>query len=296
MERIKVSENVSLSRIIYGMWRLTDDTDTSSSHITKKLEACLEQQITTIDQADIYGGYEAEELLGVSLKENGYRDKLEIVTKCGIIAPVGRFKQSPVKYYDTSKEHINQSVEQSLKLMNIDYIDLLLLHRPDPFMNPEETGLTLDSLVEQGKVREVGVSNFKPYDFSLLQSFMHKKLVTNQIEISIMSNDCFTNGDLAFMQKKRLPIMAWSPLAGGKLFDSDNKFLIDLLKEISNIYDTTPAAIAIAWLLAHPANIMPVMGTNSLPRIRNLSKACDINLDKQSWFRIYETAMGHEVP
>ena len=144
MERIKVSENVSLSRIIYGMWRLTDDKDTSSSHITKKLEACLEQQITTIDQADIYGGYEAEELLGVSLKENGYRDKLEIVTKCGIIAPVGRFKQSPVKYYDTSKEHINQSVEQSLKLMNIDYIDLLLLHRPDPFMNPEETGSTLD--------------------------------------------------------------------------------------------------------------------------------------------------------
>ena len=180
--------------------------------------------------------------------------------------------------------------------MNIDYIDLLLLHRPDPFMNPEETGFTLDNLVEQGKVREVGVSNFNPYDFSLLQSFMHKKLVTNQIEISIMSNDCFTNGDLAFMQEKRLPIMAWSPLAGGKLFDSDNKFLIDLLKEISNIYDTTPAAIAIAWLLAHPANIMPVMGTNSLPRIRTLSKACDINLDKQSWFRLYETAMGHEVP
>ena len=114
MERIKVSENVSLSRIIYGMWRLTDDMDTSSSHITKKLEACLEQQITTIDQADIYGGYEAEELLGISLKESGYRDKLEIVTKCGIIAPVGRFKQSPVKYYDTSKEHIYQSVEHSL--------------------------------------------------------------------------------------------------------------------------------------------------------------------------------------
>ena len=111
-----------------------------------------------------------------------------------------------------------------------------------------------------------------------------------------MSNDCFTNGDLAFMQEKRLPIMAWSPLAGGKLFDSNNKFLIDLLKEISKIYDTTPAAIAIAWLLAHPAKILPVMGTNSLPRIRTLSKACDINLDKQSWFRIYETAVGHEVP
>ena len=119
MDRIKISDDVSLSRIIYGMWRLTDDSNTRPSYISQKIEACLEQEITTIDQADIYGGYEAEELFGAALKENGYRDKLEIVTKCGIIAPVGRFKNSRVKHYNTSKEHISQSVELSLKLMNI---------------------------------------------------------------------------------------------------------------------------------------------------------------------------------
>ena len=296
MERIKISDDVSFSRIIYGMWRLTDDSNTSPSHISQKIEACLEQKITTIDQADIYGGYEAEELFGAALKENGHRDKIEIVTKCGIIAPVGRFKNSRVKHYNTSKEHISQSVELSLKLMNTDYIDLLLLHRPDPFMNAEETGYILDSLIAQGKVREVGVSNFKPNDFSLLQSYMNNKLVTNQIEISVISNQCFTNGDVAFMQEKRLPIMAWSPLAGGKIFEKGNETLMDLLKDIANSHNSTPTCIATAWLLSHPANIMPVMGTNSLSRIKSLAEACNVNLDRQSWFEIYETANGREVP
>lgn len=296
MDRIKISDDVSLSRIIYGMWRLTDDSNTSPSYISQKIEACLEQKITTIDQADIYGGYEAEELFGAALKENGYRDKLEIVTKCGIIAPVGRFKNSRVKHYNTSKEHISQSVELSLKLMNTDYIDLLLLHRPDPFMNAEETGYILDSLIEQGKVREVGASNFKHHDFSLLQSHMNNNLVTNQIEISVIANQCFVNGDVAFMQERRLPIMAWSPLAGGKIFGKGNEKLMNLLKDMAKFHNSTPTGIAIAWLLAHPANIMPVMGTNSLSRIKSLADACNVNLDMQSWFEIYETANGHEVP
>ncbi len=278
------------------MWRLTDDNDTSPSYINRKIEACLEQEITTIDQADIYGGYQAEELFGVALKQSGYRDKLEIVTKCDIVAPIGRHKNAKLKYYDTSREHITQSVEQSLKLMNTDYVDLLLIHRPDPLMEPEETGGVLDDLVKTGKVRHVGVSNFKPNDFALLQSYMQQKLVTNQIEISVLANDCFTNGDVAFMQKERLPIMAWSPLAGGRLFDQKNQKLFDLLEVVARSNETSPTAIAIAWLLAHPAKIMPVMGTNSLERIKSLSMACKVKLDKQSWFEIYELANGQEVP
>ena len=296
MNRINLSDDVSLSQIIYGMWRLTEDSDTSPSYVNQKIEACLEQQITTIDQADIYGGYEAEEVFGTALRQSGYRDKLEIVTKCDIIAPIGRHKESRVKYYDTSREHITQSVEQSLKLMNIDYIDLLLIHRPDPLMDAEQTGAVLDSLVQSGKAKHIGVSNFKPHDFALLQSYMHQKLVTNQIEISVLANECFTNGDVAFMQKERLPIMAWSPLAGGRLFDKSNQELFALLKMMANSHNTSPTAIAVAWLLAHPANIMPVMGTNSIERIKSLSMGCKVKLDRQSWFEIYELANGHEVP
>ena len=296
MNRINLSDDVSLSQIIYGMWRLTEDSDTSPSYVNQKIEACLDQQITTIDQADIYGGYEAEEVFGTALRQSGHRDKLEIVTKCDIIAPIGRHKEARVKYYDTSREHITQSVEQSLKLMNIDYIDLLLIHRPDPLMDAEQTGAVLDSLVQSGKAKHIGVSNFKPYDFALLQSYMHQKLVTNQIEISVLANECFTNGDVAFMQKERLPIMAWSPLAGGRLFDNSNQELFTLLNMMANSHNTSPTAIAVAWLLAHPANIMPVMGTNSIERIKSLSMGCKVKLDRQSWFEIYELANGHEVP
>ena len=296
MNRINLSDDVSLSQIIYGMWRLTEDSDTSPSYVNQKIEACLDQQITTIDQADIYGGYEAEEVFGTALRQSGHRDKLEIVTKCDIIAPIGRHKEARVKYYDTSREHITQSVEQSLKLMNIDYIDLLLIHRPDPLMDAEQTGAVLDSLVQSGKAKHIGVSNFKPYDFALLQSYMHQKLVTNQIEISVLANECFTNGDVAFMQKERLPIMAWSPLAGGRLFDKSNQELFTLLNMMANSHNTSPTAIAVAWLLAHPAKIMPVMGTNSLERIKSLSMGCKVKLDRQSWFEIYELANGHEVP
>ncbi len=139
------------------------------------------------------------------------------MTKCGIVAPAGRHSAARVKHYDTGAKHINASVEASLRDMNTDRIDLLLIHRPDPMMDPEETGETLDALVASGKVRSVGVSNFRPWDFSLLQSNMTEELVTNQIEISLAETSAFTNGDLAYLQERALPVMAWSPLGGGSL-------------------------------------------------------------------------------
>ena len=296
MDRISISQEMSFSKIIFGMWRLTDDPDISPSHIHKKIEACLEQDITTIDQADIYGGYTSEEVFGIALKQSRVRDRLEIITKCGIIAPIGKYHDARVKYYDTSRTHIIQSVEQSLRLMNIDYIDLLLIHRPNPLMDAEDTGSALDDLMQSGKVKSVGTSNFKPHDFRLLQSSMHQKLTTNQIEISVMANDCFTNGDVAYFQEKKLPIMAWSPLSGGRLFDGDNKKLLSVLQDKADENNTTPTAIAVAWLLSHPAKIMPIMGTNSLPRIQSISMACKVKLDTQSWFEIFEAANGHDVP
>ncbi|MEO1476589.1 MAG: aldo/keto reductase, partial [Pseudomonadota bacterium] len=277
--------------------RLGDDTDTSPAHVRAKVDACLAQGITTIDQADIYGGYEAEELLGACFKQSkGLRDKVEIVTKCDIIAPVGRYADARVKYYDTSRDHVLASVEHSLRLMEIDHIDLLLIHRPDPFMDHEETGAALDEVIAAGKVRAAGVSNFRPYDFSLLQSAMENDLVTNQIEMSVLAHEAFTNGDLAFLQEHGIPPMAWSPLAGGGLFDGSNKTVTDKLTEVGKRSGADITAVAIAWLLAHPAQILPVMGTNKLERIADFSKALDVPMDRQTWFEIYTAALGQEVP
>jgi predicted oxidoreductase len=265
--------------------------------VQAKVEACLAQGITTMDQADIYGGYTAEGILGAAFRAApGLRDKVELVTKCDIIAPVGRYADRRVKYYDTSAHHITASVEMSLQAMGTDRIDLLLIHRPDPLMHHEETGRALDTLVAAGKVRAVGVSNFLRHDWSLLQSAMETPLATNQIELSVLHHAPFTNGEVAWMQERDVPIMAWSPLAGGRLFGPEGAAVHAVLARIGAEQGTTPEAVAVAWLLRHPARILPVMGTNSLSRIATLADATRVTLDRQSWFEIYTAALGHEVP
>jgi predicted oxidoreductase len=296
MNRVEVGE-LELSRIVYGMWRLGDDEDTSPGHVQAKVEACLAQGITTMDQADIYGDYGAEELLGAAFKAApGLRDKVELVTKCDIVAPIGKHAGVRVKHYDTSEAYITGCVENSLSLMATDRIDLLLIHRPDPLMDHAETGRALDALVASGKVRAVGVSNFRPWDWSLLQSAMDTPLVTNQIEISAMHLAPFTNGDLAFHQEHGHPVMAWSPLAGGRLFTEEGAAVREVLTRIGHEQGVDPGAVAVAFLLRHPARILPVMGTNSLGRIAGLSDALKVSLDRQDWYEIYSATLGTEVP
>jgi predicted oxidoreductase len=296
MERIALGP-VTVSRLVYGMWRLGDDPDISAAHVQAKIEACLQQGITTLDQADIYGGYTAEAILGGALRAApSLRDRVEIVTKCDIVAPVGRHSAARVKYYDTSAAHITASVEASLRDMATDRIDLLLIHRPDPLMDQTETGAALDALVASGKVRAVGVSNFRPWDFTLLQSAMATPLVTNQIELSLNARDAFTNGDLAFLQERRIPPMAWSPLAGGHLRAEANAALSARMDAIGQASGTDWTAVAVAWLLHHPARVIPVLGTNTLSRIAAISDALKVPMDRQTWFELYTLAQGHEVP
>jgi predicted oxidoreductase len=297
MERVDLQKGLSLSRLVYGMWRIGDDTDTSPKHVQAKIEICLEQGITSFDQADIYGGYSAEAIMGAALKTApGLRDKMEIVTKCGIVAPAGRYADRRVKHYDTSRAHIVASVEHSLRDMATDRIDLLLIHRPDPLMDHHETGAALDEVVASGKVRAVGVSNFRPWDWTLLQSAMKTRLVTNQIEMSLVAHTSFTNGNLAFLQERGIAPMAWSPLGGGTLFANSSSKLRDMLAGIGAAQGVDTAAVAVAWLLKHPARILPVLGTNTLSRIAAIGDAAKVTLDRQSWFELYEQALGHEVP
>ena len=296
MERVNLGVGMSISRIVYGMWRLTDDADTSPVHVQEKIETCLAQGITTVDQADIYGGYMAEELLGNALKGTALRDKIEIVTKCNIVAPVGRHAMARVKYYDTSRAHITASIDASLRLMGVDYIDLLLIHRPDPMMNHLETGSTLDDILSTGKIRAVGVSNFRPWDIDLLQSAMKSPIIVNQIEISVLHHKPFTNGDIAFLQQRGITPMAWSPLAGGALFDTANKSLLEALAKVAERLESDVTSVAVAWLLAHPARVLPVMGTNNLERIAAFSKATSLIINRQTWYEISTAALGEDVP
>lgn len=295
MDRIALNDDLELSRLVYGMWRLGDAEDTSPEHVRAKIEACLDQGITTMDQADIYGGYMAEEILGNALTPE-LRDRIEIVTKCDIVAPAGRYESTKVKHYDTSRAHVVGSVEHSLRLMQTDRIDLLLIHRPDPLMDHEETGAALDEVVKSGKVRAVGVSNFRPWDLDLLQSGMSTPLVTNQIEMSLLNHAPFTNGDVAFHQRQKQPLMAWSPLGGGALFAAENAALRTRLSEIAEEQGVDDAAVAVAWLLAHPARILPVLGTNNLDRIGRIGDAAKVTMDRETWFDLYTHALGHEVP
>lgn len=295
LDRIQLSPELELSRLVYGLWRIGSDSDTSPKHVQAKVEACLEQGITTMDNADIYGGYTAEAIFGGALKASpSLRDKIEIVTKCGIVAPAGRHSAVRGKHYDTTAEHINTSVEASLRDMATDCIDLLLIHRPDPFMDPDITGSTLDALVASGKVRAVGVSNFRPWDFSLLQSSMESTLVTNQIELSLLATSAFTDGDLAYLQERAIAPMAWSPLGGGSLFS--NADLMTVLDRIASEQRVDAGAVAIAWLLAHPANILPVLGTNNLDRIKKIGDAGKVTIDRQAWFELYTAAIGEPIP
>jgi len=297
MERVTLTDELSLSRLVYGMWRLTDDVDTSPAHVEAKVEACLAQGITTIDQADIYGGYTAEGVFGAALKAApGLRDRIEIVTKCDIVAPAGRYADAPVKYYDTSAAHIAASIEHSLREMAIERIDLLLIHRQDPLMDAGETGRALDDAVAAGKVGAVGVSNFLPWDLDLLQSAMRTRLVTNQIEISLARLDPFTNGELAHLQRLGIPPMAWSPLGGGAVMTGGNPALVAELDRVAQAQGVDRAAVAVAWLLRHPSGILPVMGTNTLSRIARLADALQVEIDRPTWFALYSAALGHEVP
>lgn len=300
MQMVQLGQSeVQLSRLVYGVWRLGDADNVSTSHIREKIDLCLDQGISSFDHADIYGDYECERLFGQALQQDpSLRTKMQLISKCDIALISDKFPQRRVKFYDTSAQYIQDSVEKSLQNLHTDYLDLLLIHRPDPFMDAAETGKTLDALIDSGKIRAVGISNFDVWDWRLLQSHMTHRLVVNQVEMSLLNHDSFTNGHLSAMQLDGLTPMAWSPLAGGALFQESaaTARLAPIFERVCQQQDCTIDQAAVAWLLAHPASILPVVGTNHPDRIKSLSRAMDIQIDRETWFELLTAASGHEVP
>lgn len=303
MKRINLPNGRALSQLAYGVWRLSDAQDTTVNANLERIDACLAQGITTFDHADIYGDYRCEALFGQAIKARpSLRDQIEVVTKTDIMLLSQQWPGTRLKHYDTSPAHVTASVERSLQRIAVDVIDLLLIHRPDPLMDAEALGRCLDGLVDSGKVRGVGVSNFMPWDVDLLQSRMKHRLQVNQIELGLLHTAPFTNGQVAHAQQHRTPVMAWSPLGGGRLHTQAGQAgtaaarLAPRLQELARASAVDETAVAIAWLLHHPAQVLPVLGSNQLERMARFADATRVPMDRQTWFELYELANGHEVP
>ncbi len=278
-----------LSRIISGAWRW----NLPETEIKKLIDASLSVGITTFDHADIYGDHINEEIFGNVLKKNpSLRNQMELVTKCGIKFKSAKRPNTWVKHYDTSKEHILWAAENSLKMLNTDHIDLLLIHRPDPLLNPTEVAEAFGLLKQSGKVLNFGVSNFTPTQFEMLQSYMSFPLVTNQLEISLSCIDPLFDGGVDVLMKHKVSPMAWSPLGGGKLVSENKGELFSKTLQ----YGATESQLSLAWLLRHPSKIFPVIGTTKPERIIESAKAVDIKMDMQDWFEMLKVVMGKELP
>ncbi len=274
----------------WGIW----GANHSKEKVQKLIETCLSEGLYTFDHADIYGDYTTEKLFGDALSEMHIkREEIQLISKCGIEMPC-KNRNYQIKSYNYSKEHIIKSVEKSLENLQTDYLDILLLHRPSPLMNPGEIAETFDELREQKKVRHFGVSNFSVSQFELINDAF--PLVTNQVEISINHTDAFYNGTLDQMLLKKLRPMAWSVM--GNYFtqpSAQNARIKKVLDELCTKYGAEENHILLAFLFLHPAQILPVIGTSKEQTIKDLKKSLDLKLDREDWFRLLEAVEGKEV-
>jgi predicted oxidoreductase len=287
------------SRLIWGAWRALDhEASNTPQKMLRLIETCLDLGITTIDHADIYGGYGVETLFGEALKlKPALRNKLELVTKCGIALVTAARPNHRLKHYNSSAAHITTSVEHSLQNLCTDRIELLLLHRPDPLLDADEVAEALMALVKAGKVRALGVSNYTNDQLSLLQSRLSVPLVTNQIELSLAYTGPLTDGSLDYAQQHRMSPMIWSPLGGGKLLADPQSAITKVLAAMAEHYGLDgPAAMAIAWLLRLPSKPLPILGSMDASRLVAMAKADAVAMDLQDWFALLAAAEGREVP
>lgn len=291
---------MELPEFIHGMWRL-NDWNFTNKELLNFIEEVLDLGISTFDHADIYGDYTCESIFGNALKEKPIlRHKMKIITKCGIKLLSEKYPERSIKIYDYSYEHIVLSVENSLKNLNTDFIDLLLLHRPSPMMNAEEVASAFSKLHADGKVLNFGVSNFNPLQFELLNSVVDTKLVANQVEISPFNLEHFENGNLEYFQKEKIIPMSWSPLAGGKLFRPTTNHELNLTNTIKVIGEELGTdkidQVVLAWLLTHPSGIIPVLGSGKIDRIKSAVQSSNYKMNLEQWFKIYTAATGSELP
>jgi predicted oxidoreductase len=287
---------MQLSPIVAGVWRLHEwKLDTRG--LVRWISQALQIGITSFDHADIYGGYGVEALFGEALAASpGLRERIQLVTKCGIKLRSPARPSHAIKSYDSSRAHVIASVENSLRALRTDRIDLLLIHRPDWLLDPDELAATFTELKTAGKVLHFGVSNHSPSQFALL----HKRvpLVTHQIELSPLQMGALSDGTLEQAVDLKLPPMIWSPLAGGRLMsaqDAQAQRVRAVLEELGRARGVSAATMAYAWIRRHPAKPIPITGSGRFEALREAVASLDVQLSGEDWYRVWQASMNQEV-
>lgn len=295
----EIDLNVVTKRFILGCWRLSE-WSYSTQDLNKYIQQVIELGINSFDHADIYGDYSCEELFGNALKLTPtIRQKIKLTSKCGIKLQSSKFPQHAQHIYDTSFQHIVTAAERSLTNLQTNYLDLLLIHRPDPLMDAAEIALAFNQLKKAGKVLNFGVSNFTPAQFELLQSYLDYPLQTNQIEASVLCHENFLNGNFDHLQMKRIIPQIWSPLAGGSIFTETNELSIQRVQaaliKLARHYAVAPDLIALAWLLKLPSQPQIILGSGKLNRVIHAIQSININLNRDDWFELWVSFFGRDI-
>ena len=302
MNTINNSLRYDAGNFAYGTWRILDQKIPATiEDLAQRLHACLEQGVTTLDTAEIYGGYLVEKAVGKVLKSHQkLREGLKVVTKAGIDVPSAGKPHANLPQYNATGKNLIHCAEKSLRLLGIDAIDLFLVHRPDWLTDPEDTATGLQQLLDDGKVKNVGVSNYTIHQFETLDLLLGGQLATNQVEFSPLKMAPLYDGIFSQCQQKKIRPMVWSPLGGGTLFrdqEGPAKRLRDKVVELSPKYNNaTIDALIYAWILAVPSRPTVILGTNKLDRILNGAKGATIDLEREDWYAMWEAAKGQSVP
>jgi predicted oxidoreductase len=289
--------SVKLSTVIAGVmnWSLLENTQNNSDFM-RLINLFVENEITTFDHADIYGGYSIEAIFGKALSESKIsRDKIQLISKCGIQYTSENRPENKIKHYEYSKEYITWSVENTLKNLKTDYLDVFLLHRPSPLLQSDEVADAVAQLKQDGKILDFGVSNFTSSQTELIRE--KTNVAFNQIQFSATHFEAMTDGSLDYMQLHHITPMAWNPL--GTIFreNSEQTFrLRQLLVQLVDKYEVGSDILLLAWIKQHPAGILPVAGTVNPGRIQQLPKVQALKLELQDWFAIWTESMGNRVP
>jgi predicted oxidoreductase len=295
MDKVYLSDaGPKVSPAIYGFYRWDDIANDGIERMERIVNLCLELGINTFDHADIYGSYNCEEMFGQLIKQKAIkREDIVIFTKCGLRVPGANQPEVRIKHYDTSREHILRSVDNSLRNLKTDYIDIFLLDHLDPISDLEETALVLLQLREKGKVKNIGVANFSVFQHQLLAAYLQVPIVTNHIELNLLNTSALDNGQLDYIKQRYMRPLASSPLAAGKIATGLDEQAVRVrrkLEEIASRYNADIESVAIAWLVKLGA--LPLIGTTDEQRIRNIADAFSINLDHQEWFELYVASRG----
>ena len=289
-------DGVELSRIVAGMWRL-GEWDMSVQQRIGFIEECLAMGVTSFDHADIYGNYGVEALFGEALRaQPSLRDRMEIVSKCGIKLVSPARPDHAIQHYDTSREHILASVDNSLRQLGTGHLDLLLIHRPDPLMDFDEVAEAFTRLQSAGKVRHVGVSNFTRHQFESLNRRV--PLATNQVEFSPLSTAPMFDETFDGLQDLGIAPMVWSPLGGGRLMTNGDAHAVTLRATIQDVADRLGqsfGSVVFAWIMALPSRPLPITGSGKIASIAAAVAATGFTLGRSDWFAILRAARGHEV-